>query len=67
MPTKTDAELARIQSRHHHQEEPFILAEKEWQRRLMREQHKLNKRVALIAACCSGLFGLLGVLIGKYL
>lgn len=45
MKTKTDAELATIQARHHHQEEPYILAEKEWQRRLMNEQNELNKEL----------------------
>ena len=65
--SKTDQELARIQAINHPLDEASILTEKEWQRRLMKEQYKLNIKVALISACCSGIFGLIGVIVGNLL
>ncbi len=47
LPEKDEGELALIQSRHFQQDEEYILAEKEWQRRLMKEQQELNKAVML--------------------
>jgi hypothetical protein len=47
LPEKDEGELALIQSRHFPQDEEYILVEKEWQRRLMKEQQELNKAVVL--------------------
>ncbi len=47
LPEKDEGELALIQSRHFPQDEEYILAEKEWQRRLMKEQQELNKAIVL--------------------
>jgi hypothetical protein len=64
---KSFEELSTLGERNHPLSAEGILLEKEWQRRLMMEQYKLNRKVALIAAIFSGLFGLIGVLIGKYI
>lgn len=59
-PEKDDEELALIQSRHHHQEEPYILAEKEWQRRLIKESTRLSSRQ-------TGFWIIVGAMVGAIL
>jgi hypothetical protein len=44
-----------------------ILAENEWRMRPMREQHRLNKRVVIIAAVISALSGIFGGLVQRYI
>lgn len=78
LPEKDDDELALIVGRVRGKEKEDILAEQEWQRRLMRvqqefnrevmvDQHKLNKRIIIIAAIITALSGIFGVLLGKYM
>jgi len=71
---KTDKDLATFQERCFPNDAKHILAEKEWQRRLMKEQHELNKEIIksqtkkiLISAIITALSGILGVLIGAFL
>jgi len=74
---KSDRDLAQFGERNHPLSAEGILTEKEWQRRLMKEQHelnkavmveqhKLNKRVVIVAATISALAGLFGGVVGGY-
>jgi len=58
--SKTDQELARIQSMNHHQSEEFILAEKAWQKRLSKEQ-------IIMTSFATGIWTVIGVILGYFL
>jgi len=71
---KTEAELARIQATNHPLEDSAILSRQEMQRRIIKEQHELNKeivqsqkKIALRMAILSAVFGIIGVLVGAFL
>ena len=71
---KSDDDLAILSERNHPLSSHGVLIEKEWQRRLIKEQHRLNKiivktqnKIVIIAAIITALSGLLGVYIGSRL
>lgn len=73
---KADIALSKARNFHDGDPKPF-LAEMEWEEHLMKEQqefnrdimveqHKLNKRIVIIAAIITALSGIFGGLIQKY-